>query len=82
METEKRTRLSLRSFLRADSQLLKVTLQVKTGWLQDLQGISGPSQADNHEQIALHEKFLLEDDCGGLKTAQARDPTPELNDDA
>lgn len=75
-------RLSLCSFLRVDSQLLKVTLQVKTGWLQDQQGISGPSKADNHDQIALNEKLLLEDDCGGLKTVQAGDPTPELNDDA
>lgn len=82
MNTEKGMRLSLCSLHRANSQQLRVALQVKTAWLQGLQGVPGPSEADDNGQVVLHEEFFWEADGGGLKTVQAGDPTPGLKDDA
>lgn len=55
---------------------------MQTGWLQGLQDVSGPSQADDNGQVALHEAVSSEVDCGGLRTVQAGDPPPGLKGDA
>lgn len=80
-ETEKATRLSLCPH-RTDSQLLTVTVQVRTGWLHGLCD-SDPSHTDVYGgKLPWMEQLLLEADGRGLRTVQAGDPTPGLEDDA
>lgn len=55
---------------------------MQTGWLQGLQDVSGPSQADDNGQVALCEAVSSEVDCGGLRTIHAGDSTPGLKVDA
>lgn len=60
MGTEEGLRLSLCGLHRVDSQLLKVTDSAEAGWLQALQDVSGPSQADENGQVTLHEAVSSE----------------------
>ena len=83
--TEKGIRHSL-CLQRAHSQLLRVTLCEKTGWLQDIENLEvylvpPPAPADDYGQVAQDEAASSEATREYLQAVQAEDPALGLKDD-